>query len=158
MKYILTLAIMMLPAMAMAAPDVKIDIMAEKVVMVEKDGKKVEQRVETDEVLPGDILVYTLSYKNVGDEAAKNINVDDPIPADTSYVVGSAYGPGSQITFSIDGGKTFDKPSVLSYEVGPEGKKVSRKASPELYTHIRWSVQEVGAGKSGVASFRVRVK
>ena len=158
MKYMLTLVMMLLPVAAWTAPDVKIDIVAEKVVVVEKDGKKLEQRVATQEVLPGDILVYTLSYKNVGDEPAKNINIDDPIPNDTVYIVDSAYGPGSEISFSIDGGKTYKQPSLLSYEVDVNGKKVKRKATPEQYTHIRWSVPEVGVGKSGVASFRVRVK
>jgi len=126
--------------------------------MVEKDGKKVEQRIEAKEVLPSDVLIYTLTYKNVGDEPAKDINIDDPIPNDTAYVVDSAYGPGSEITFSVDGGKTFNQPSLLSYEVDVNGQKVKRNASPEQYTHIRWSIPEVGVGKSGVASFRVRVK
>ncbi len=158
MKYILTLAMMMLPAMVWAAPEVKVDITAEKIVMVEKDGKVVEQRAVANEVLPGDELVYTLAYKNVGDQPARDINIDDPIPNDTVYVVDSAYGPGSEIFFSIDGGKTFKQPSLLSYEVDVNGQKMKRKASPEQYTHIRWSTREVGVGKSGVASFRVRVK
>ncbi len=158
MKYILTLVIMMLPAMVWAAPEVKVDITAEKIVMVEKDGKKVEQRVVASEVLPGDVLIYTLSFKNVGDESAKDINIDDPIPNDTVYVVDSAYGPGSEIFFSIDDGKTFKQPSLLSYEINVSGKKVKRKASPEQYTHVRWSVPEVRVGQSGVASFRVRVQ
>jgi len=158
MKYFLTLAMMMLPAYAMAAPDVKIDITAEKVVLVEKSGKKVEQRIIASEVLPGDVLVYTLTYKNVGDEAAKDIKVNNPIPKDTAYVLDSAYGPGAKITFSVDGGKTFNEPSLLRYEVGVKGKVEKREASPEQYTDIRWAVEEVGVGKSGVASFRVRVQ
>jgi len=158
MKYFLTLAMMMLPAYAMAAPDVKIDITAEKVVLVEKSGKKVEQRIIASEVLPGDVLVYTLTYKNVGDEAAKDIKVNNPIPKDTAYVLDSAYGPGAKITFSVDGGKTFNEPSLLRYEVDVKGKAEKREASPEQYTDIRWAVEEVGVGKSGVASFRVRVQ
>jgi len=158
MKYFLTLAMMMLPAYAMAAPDVKIDITAEKVVLVEKSGKKVEQRIIASEVLPGDVLVYTLTYKNVGDEAAKDIKVNNPIPKDTAYVLDSAYGPGAKITFSVDGGKTYKEPSLLRYEVDVKGKAEKREASPEQYTDIRWAVEEVGVGKSGVASFRVRVQ
>ncbi|HIP07689.1 MAG TPA: DUF11 domain-containing protein [Mariprofundaceae bacterium] len=158
MKYFLTLAMMVLPAYAMAAPNVKIEITAEKVVMVEEDGKKVEKRVVASEVLPGDVLVYTLAFKNVGDELARNIKVDNPIPKDTAYVVDSAYGPGSKITFSVDGGKTFNSPSLLRYEVEVKGEVQQRKASPEEYTGIRWTIEEVGVGKSGVASFRVRVK
>ncbi len=158
MKYFLTLAMMMLPMYVMAAPDVRIDITAEKVVVMEENGKKIEQRVVANEVLPGDVLVYTLTYKNVGDELARDIKIDNPIPKDTAYVIDSAYGPGSEITFSVDKGKTFNKPSLLRYEVEVKGEIQKRKASPEQYTDIRWAIAEVGVGKSGVASFRVRVK
>lgn len=158
MKYFLTLAMMMLPAFATAAPDVKIDITAEKIVMVEENGKKVEQRVVASEVLPGDVLLYTLAYKNVGDETAKNIKLNNPIPKDTAYVLDSAYGPGAKITFSVDGGKSFNEPSLLRYNVDVKGEAQKRKASPEQYTDIRWAIEEVGVGKSGVAGFRVLVK
>jgi len=158
MKYFLTLAMLMLPAYAMAAPDVKIGIAAEKVVMVEKDGKQVEKLVEVKEVVPGDVLVYTLKYENEGDEAATDVAVVDPIPDTTTYIVGSVFGPGAEVAFSIDDGKTFKAPSLLVYSVKVGDKMVSRKASPEQYTHIRWTVKEIPAGKSGIAGFRVRVK
>jgi uncharacterized repeat protein (TIGR01451 family) len=158
MKYILTLAMLMLPAYAMAAPDVKIGITAEKVVMVEKDGKKVEKLVAVQEVAPGDVLLYTLKYENKGDETATNVAVVDPIPDTTTYLVGSVFGPGADVSFSIDGGEKFKAPSLLVYKVKVGDDTVSRKASPEQYTHIRWTVKEIPAGKSGVAGFRVRVK
>ena len=157
-KYILTLAMLMLPAYAVAAPDVKIGITAEKVVMVEKDGKQVEKLVEVKEVVPGDILVYTLNYENKGDETATKVALVDPIPDTTTYIVGSVFSPGSTVAFSIDDGKTFKEPSLLVYQVSVGDKMVSRKASPEQYTHIRWTVKSIPAGKSGVAGFRVRVK
>jgi len=158
MKYILTLAMLMLPAYAMAAPDVKIGITAEKVVMVEKDGKQVEERMEVKEAVPGDVLVYTLKYENEGNEAATDVAVVDPIPNNTTYIVGSVFGPGAEVAFSIDDGKTFNAPTLLLYSVKVGDKMVKRKASPEQYTHIRWTVKEIPAGKSGIAGFRVRVK
>jgi uncharacterized repeat protein (TIGR01451 family) len=158
MRYMLTLAMLVLPAYAMAAPDVKIGIKAEKVVVVEKDGKKVEKLVAVDEVAPGDVLAYTLTYENKGDETATNVKLVDPIPDTTTYLVGSVFGPGADVGFSIDGGKTFKAPSLLLYKVKVGDEVVSKKASPEQYTHIRWTVKEIPAGKSGIAGFRVRVK
>ncbi|MDQ7004363.1 MAG: hypothetical protein Q9N67_05405 [Ghiorsea sp.] len=158
MKYFFILMMMVLPGYAIAAPDVKVSITAEKIVIVEENGKKVEQRIAASEVLPGDVLLYTLSYKNVGDEAAKDIKLNNPVSKDTAYVIDSAYGPGAKITFSVDGGKTFNEPSLLRYKVNVSGKAQERKASPEQYTDIRWAIAEVGVGKSGVAAFRVRVK
>jgi len=154
----MTAAILVLPASAFAVADVTVSIQAEKVVMVEKDGKKVEKLVEAKDAVPGDVLVYTLVYKNKGDESAKNVLLNDPIPSGTSYITDSAYGPATDITFSIDNGKSYKKPSLLSYEVKAAGKTEKRTASPDLYTNIRWTVKEVPAGKSGVASFRVRVQ
>jgi len=158
MKYILTLAMLMLPAYAIAAPDVKIGITAEKVVMVEEGGKQIEKLVAATDAAPGDILVYTLSYENKGDETATKVALVDPIPDTTTYIVGSVFGPAATVAFSIDEGKTFKSPSLLVYSVKVGDKMVSRKASPEQYTHIRWTVKEIPAGKSGVAGFRVRVK
>jgi len=40
-------------------------------------------------VLPGDTLEYTVSFSNVGTDTATNVVLDDPIPADTTYVPGS---------------------------------------------------------------------
>lgn len=157
MKYVLSLALLLLPAYAMAAPEVKIEITAEKVVMVEKDGKKVEAREPALEVYPGDILAYILTYKNLGNEAAHDVALRDPIPESTTYVAGSVFGPGTIVGFSIDDGKTFKGASLLSYEINVNGKAIKKKASPEQYTHIQWIVKEVAPGKSGMAGFRVRV-
>ncbi len=157
MKYLWILTLLAMPGLAMAAPDVKVEITAEKVIYVEKGDKQVEKLVAAEDVLPGDVLVYSLHYENKGDQSATGVALKDPVPANTVYVAGSAFGPGADIEFSIDGGKTYKKPSLLSYEVNVAGKQIKRAASPEEYTHIRWTVSKVDAGKSGVAGFRVRV-
>ena len=155
MKYIF-IWLLLLPSLALAAPDIQVSITAEKVVVVEKDGKQVEKRVPATDVIPDDVIVYTLQYENKGDETAQNVVLNDPIPQGTSYVVASALGPAAEVRFSIDG-KTFKKPSLLTYTVKKNGKTEQRKASPEQYTHIRWVVKKVTAGKSGVVGFRVKV-
>ena len=132
-----------------------ISMKAEKDITVDKQTK----RVVADKVEPGDIIFYTLSYVNSGDEAATNAVLDDPIPKGTVYVAGSAFGDGADITFSIDSGRTFKKPSLLTYEVElPGGKIEKRTASPEQYTHIRWTLSAIPAHGSGQVGFRVRVK
>ncbi|MDQ6954249.1 MAG: hypothetical protein Q9M20_02270 [Mariprofundaceae bacterium] len=106
-----------------------------------------------DETIPGDVLIYTLNYANKGDDDALAVKLVDPIPSDTEYVAGSAFGKGAAITFSIDG-KEYEKADALGYMVN--GEKVI--ASPELYTHIQWLVKKISSDDSGVAGFRVRVK
>jgi len=131
---------------ASAKSDVKINITAEKEIVVQEDGKDVLKRVKIDTAMPGDVLIYTLDYVNKGDEVATDVVLNDPVPDGTIYIDGSAFGPGSDITFSIDGGESFNSPSLLIYEIEQAGKKVSRLASPDLYTHIRWQGEQVEAG------------
>jgi hypothetical protein len=40
----------------------------------------------------------------------------------------------------------------------PNGKTEKRSASPEDYTHIRWTVNTIPAGGSGSVGFQVRMK
>ena len=95
---------------------------------------------------------------NSGTEAAKDVVISDPIPAGTSYIPGSASEAGD-LTFSIDKGKSFKKPTLLTYELkGGAGKMEKKVATPEEYTDIRWTVPQVPAGGKGSVSFKVKVK
>lgn len=147
----LFIAIMLLPAMAMAAGNVSVSIKTDKQEVVVKNGKKLTQVVPATKFAPGDTIVYTITYTNKGTEPAVNAIVDDPVPRGTTYVGGSATGAGAEITFSIDGGKTFKKPSELT---GGDKKPVP----PEKYTAIRWTIPQIPAGGSGKVSFKAHVK
>ena len=153
------MGILMLPLAAMAQPNVKISIKAKKEVTVVKDGKEQKKQITASKFAPGDIIIYTISYNNAGNVTATNAVIDDPVPEGTTYVTGSAAGAGTDITFSIDKGKTYQKPSYLLYEVkGAGGKNEKRVASPDEYTNIRWTVASIPAGGKGEVAFRVRVK
>jgi len=157
-RLLLGFALLLLPQLAWAAPDLQVTITAEKVVMIEKDGKQVETLVAATETLPGDTLVYTLSYKNLGDEAASDVVLNDPIPESTTYVVDSVFGKGSDISFSVDHGKTFKQPSMLTYTIKSSDKEIERKATPDDYTDIRWVIHSIKAGSQGNVGFRVQIK
>jgi uncharacterized repeat protein (TIGR01451 family) len=155
----LLFALLLLPAMAMAAGNVDVKIKTEKLTIVKKDGKKVEKLVPATKFQPGDTLVYTINYTNNTAETVIDATINDPIPQDTVYILDSAKGDGANITFSIDGGKTFKKPSLLVYEVKtPNGAIEKRTASPEEYTNIRWVISKIEAGGKGMVSFHVRLK
>ena len=124
-----------------------------------KNGKNVLKRVPASDVESGQVLIFTLKYSNKGNEKAKNVVVDNPIPKETIYEIGSATGAGSKITFSINDGKNYKKPSMLTYEIkGSDGKKVRKKASPEKYTNVRWLIPSVPPGGGGELSYRARVR
>ena len=64
---------------------------------------KVVQDLNGGQVLPGDILEYTLTLGNTGTDAAVNVVLTDPIPAGTTYVPGSL-----QITDGANAGALTD--------------------------------------------------
>ena len=151
--------LIMLPVLAFAQPKIEVSSTVEKEVTVEESGKSVVKRVTTDNTDPESDLFYTLSYVNSGDESAKNVAVVNPIPENAIYVAGSATGAGAKITFSIDNGKSYKKPALLTYEISnPDGSTKKLSASPEQYTHIRWVVDAIPAGANGEVRFKVTVK
>jgi uncharacterized repeat protein (TIGR01451 family) len=143
---------------AVAKPQVEIKIVAEKEMTVIKNGQKSTKMVPVKKIATGEIIQYTLSYKNSGKEAARDVVINDPIPEGTTYIAGSASEKG-KLTFSIDGGKTFNSAPLVTYEAVVDGnKKEKRVAGTEQYTHIRWIIDRVEPGASDKVSFKVKVK
>lgn len=151
---IITLAIISSVAMA-AEEQIKVWSKAETKVFEEKDGKKIEKKVPAVKVLPGKIVYYTTEFKNISKKSVDGINIINPIPKLTQYVSKSAYGENTAITFSIDGGKTWNTSDKLKKK-GKDGKMVTAAATD--YTHIRWKHQgPLAAGKTGKATFQVKL-
>ncbi|MBJ6748908.1 DUF11 domain-containing protein [Geomonas anaerohicana] len=152
------LALTSMPLAVWAQPKVTIAIKAEKEVNVTAKGKQVKKRVAAKGVQPGEEIIYTLSYVNSGTEAAKDVVISDPIPTGTAYIPGSA-SDADDLTFSIDKGKSFKKPTLLTYELKGSGGKMEKKvAAPEEYTDIRWTIPQIPAGGKGSVNFKVKVK
>lgn len=148
-----------LPTLALAKPQVSVDMQAQKEVVVVEEGQKKLKIVPATEIAPGETIIYSLVYSNAGDEAATNVLVNNPLPEGTVYLPGTASEEGVQLNFSIDGGQSYDRPEKLIVEEKQEdGTTVKRPARPEEYTHIRWSIERIGAGETGRLSYRVRVK
>lgn len=141
------------------SPRIELKITGEKEVVRIKDGKKILETVPTDQIQRGDVFVYTVTYLNSGQSTANNVTVVAPIPANTVYVLGSAVGKDTQITFSIDGGKTYLEPPVLLKVKDKTGREIVRPAPPEMFTHIKWVVQTpVHPQGTGTTTFRVKIK
>ena len=158
-RIVTLMALILISTSAWAKPEITLSVTSEREVVEVVQGKKVVKRVPAKEVEPGQVLIFTLKYSNKGDEAATNVVFDNPIPKETVYELGSATGSGSKITFSINKGKDYKKPTLLRYEVkGSDGKTVKKKASPDQYTNVRWVISTVPPGSGGELSYRARVK
>ena len=120
-------------------------------ITVSESGERETRLVAPDTVVPGDSVIYTITFANISDESAENVVITNPVPENLTYIEGSAFGPGTVIEFSVDGGQSYGAGDKLT--VPDNGG--SRAAKAEDYTHLRWVMQnELAAGSQGVASFR----
>ncbi len=150
-------AFLMLLAGATSAADLKLVTVAEKEnVTLNANGEKRIDMVPVTTVVPGDEVIYTITFTNEGVEAAERVVITDPVPAEMRYVDGSAFGPGADIEFSIDSGETWGSPDAL-FVTADDGSR--RRAGAGDYTHIRWSMRApLAAGGRGYARFRAQLR
>ena len=131
-------------------------VVEKDVVVINKAGVKETRRVEAGKVIPGDEVIYTIFYTHSGKEAADKVNITNPIPEHMLYASGSALGEDTTITFSVDGGKTYDAPGNLTV-TDANGKE--RAAEARDFTHIRWTLEKpLPPGFEGFVSFLARLE
>ena len=112
--------------------------------------------VPADRVVPGDEVFYTLEIRNTGSTPLPPPTVDFAIPEHMRYIANSAVGAGAEVSYSVDGGYTFDRPENLT--VIPVGGD-PRLATAADYTHIRWRLKHALQAKAiALARFRAVVK
>lgn len=126
-------------------PKVQLNLSVDNLVTeLDKDGKEKVNWQELEDkavVQPGDVLRYTITSDNISKATAKNFVLTQPIPPQTTYVLGSATPNYANLIYSIDNGETFvEKPTVAV--TLPDGSMVIKPAPAEKYTHLRWSFRE----------------
>jgi uncharacterized repeat protein (TIGR01451 family) len=128
----------------------------EKVVEVpQPDGATKAALVPIAVAAAGDEVVYTVTFVNVGTQPADSVRITNPIPSEMRYLAGTAFGPGSDVLYSVDGGLTFGAPKELLVRAG-DG--TPRTADAADYTHIRWVLRSpLDPRAKGFARFRAVV-
>ena len=143
-------------AMAGTAWAVALNTSAELQVKVIAEVEAKSQLTPAERVMPGDYMIYTLEVTNVGSRAVANPVVTNPVPAHMLYIADSAVGPGAEVTFSVDGGRSFDRPENLQLASTDAGLRPAVAAD---YTHIRWQLRNALKAQSiAFVRFRTRVK
>jgi uncharacterized repeat protein (TIGR01451 family) len=118
----------------------------------DEQGKPARKLVPAEKIVPGSEVIYTVSATNVCDQAAEAVVIDNPVPTHMAYVTDTAIGPGTDVTFSIDGGFNYGKPDTLRVS-NPDGTQ--RVATAADYTHIRWVMRNpLKPGAVAFARFR----
>ena len=140
-----------------AAPDpVAVRAIAEVESRMVEHGREVRKLLPADRVVSGDWIIYTLEVRNTAPTTIRNPTVIYPVPEHMSYVADSAVGPATEVSFSVDGGHSFDVPENLKLQ-DADGQR--RLAAAAEYTHIRWQLKHGLKGNSvAFVRFRARVK
>jgi uncharacterized repeat protein (TIGR01451 family) len=152
MKYFLILicALVGTPAVAQDALQLKNEVFVEKTVIV--DGKQKIVREKPNTVVPGDKLVFIITYQNKGSTAVSGFELNNPVPEAVAYAGDDE--PRAEV--SIDKGQTFGALANLQVQL-PDGTK--RPAVAADVTNLRWKFSRaIAAGETGNLSFFGRVK
>jgi uncharacterized repeat protein (TIGR01451 family) len=119
-------------------------------------GRTVVKLIPADRVVPGDRVIYTLEARNTGATALDIPVVTYAVPDHMRYVADSALGPGAEVSFSIDGGHSFDRAENLKVN-GRDGRP--RAAVGADITHIRWQLKNsLKANSVAFVRFRALVQ
>jgi uncharacterized repeat protein (TIGR01451 family) len=113
---------------------------------------------DANALLPGDVVLYRLTFTNITDVQVRNVDFKDPLPAGLHFVGGSATADREDvaITYSIDGGQTYLEQPMIEEVI--DGERVVRPAPPEMYTHVRWLVSGwVQPGSQVTAEFKAQL-
>ena len=101
-------------------------------------GREIVKLIPADRVVPGDRVIYTLEVRNTGATALDAPIVTHPVPEHMRYVANSAVGPGAEVSYSVDGGHSFERAENLKL-LEADGRL--RRAVAADYTDIRWQLK-----------------
>lgn len=132
----LVAALSMISASYAAAPPIQLGSKVQELVQVlDEKGQPHFKAVDATEIVPGDRILYTTTFKNNGDKPSDKIVISNPIPENTRYLGGTAKGENCVITYSVDEGKSWGHAQSLKVKL-KDG--TVRAAVASDYTNIRW--------------------
>lgn len=135
---------------------IAIKAIAEVELRIIEQGRETAKLMPADRVVPGDRVFYTLEVRNTDGAVIAAPAVTYPIPEHMQYLADSAVGPGAEVSFSVDGGRSFDAAENLRIRT-PEG--TLRAAVAADYTDIRWQLKKNLKGHAvAFVRFRALVK
>jgi uncharacterized repeat protein (TIGR01451 family) len=112
-----------------------------------------ETLAPAEAVRPGDVIEYTVTYRNTGKAALSKLEATLPIPAETEFVAGSARPANPKA--SIDGRTFADMP--LKRTVKRNGVDVTEDVPLRDYRALRWYPGDLAGEKALTYTARVRV-
>ncbi len=158
LTYVAMIIGLALPLSLSAKANVSAKMTIEKIQLVTKDGVTLTEVSTDDRRVPGDLLRYRLDVANAGPDAANEMVINYPVPAEVRYEGESA--PDTLV--SVDGGKTYGPLASLVIALPPgstaAGAPQSRPATFADVTHVRWPIGTLAAGGKASVNFRAVLK
>jgi uncharacterized repeat protein (TIGR01451 family) len=139
------------PAAAHAGSDVKVALTAQRVSVI--DGK--ETLLPATQAKPGDVLEYRATYKNAGDQPARQVMATLPVPAGMEFV-GRTASP-SKLEASLDG-QTYATVPLTRRVKQADGREVVRVVPTTEYRWLRWPLGTLGSNSTRTVVARMRVQ
>jgi len=151
----LLISLTLLVSLFMVTAEAKVTISSQSYQKIVK--KKKSKWVKATKVVPGSVVMYKNRLKNKGKSVAQNLTVVNAVPEHMEYLKGSARCKSQcDITYSVDGGKTFDTPKKLF--VKDKRTKKMRRAQASEYTTIKWVVAKLKSGKKTTVEYKARLQ
>ena len=123
--------------------------------IIDADGAEIVTFEPATDVEPGEQVRYSLQYVNEGADAAQDVSLVMPVPAEMVLVEGSVKGADSAVTYSADAGETFAARDQVLVSDG----EVQRSARADEITHIKWAfTAPIMPAESGSISFVATLK
>jgi uncharacterized repeat protein (TIGR01451 family) len=142
--------------------DIRLDLKAFRVVQT-SPSEKLEEALGAK---PGQIIEYQLNAQNPTDNNLQQVVLIIPIPSTTAYQGLSAQPLrlGELLVtpeFSFDGGIKYGKlPLKRKVRVTEGGKEVEKEVEvkPEEFTHVRWTLPQMGSKQTVQLKLRTVVR
>lgn len=119
--------------------------------VVTEAGVKKHVLVTPSKVVPGDMLIFTTSYRNSGAKTITNFVVTNPIPKGT-VLASDGFG---NFTASVDGGKSWGQLASLTVADGKGGRRAAQATD---VTQVRWVITSIAPGSSGSVEYHAIVR
>lgn len=123
---------------------------------VERDAKGAEQLKPAEQVRPGDLLEYQLTYRNQGNAPLLGLSVDLPIPAGTEWVQVQGSPAPQQASLQAQGG-AFQSIPLKRQVRNAQGRLVDVLVPMAEYRVLRWQAERLQPQGNLVYKARVRV-
>ena len=157
MKRTITITVLALFLAGAAYANVELNTVAlTEITTTNEAGQEVTTRVEAGKVVPGDEVIYTITFANRGTEPAADVVITNPIPEHMVFTKVEEGPSGAKVSISADGGSRYDAPRNLTVT---DAKGQTRPAKASDFTHVRWTFQNpLEPGAEGSVSFRAQLQ